>query len=218
MAVLLLACVGPMQSWGTRSRFTDRDTEREPSKSGVIGMMCAAIGRDRAMPVDDFAAMKMGVRVDLEGVLQKDFQTAQNVVTADRKKRRDLISNRWYLSDAAFLVGIEGDAGLLKNVHDALKKPVWPLALGRKSYLPSVGPYLEDGYFETGTLQEALESCPPINAYAAKYPQPLRFVLETAQKTENVRMDVPLSFAHGNRKFAQRYVQIIWKERADVFE
>ena len=218
MAVLLLACVGPMQSWGTRSRFTDRDTEREPSKSGVVGMMCAAIGRDRSLPVDDFAAMKMGVRVDLEGVLQKDFQTAQNVVTADRKKRRDLISNRWYLSDAAFLVGIEGDAELLNSVHNALKKPVWPLALGRKSYLPSVGPYLEDGYFETGTLREVLESYPPINVYVAKHSEPLRFVIESERKTENVRMDVPVSFAHGSRTFAQRYVQIIWKERADVFK
>nr|WP_208597066.1 CRISPR-associated protein Cas5 [Syntrophobacter fumaroxidans] len=39
---LLMACVGPMQAWGTRSRFQERDTEREPSKSGVVGLLCAA--------------------------------------------------------------------------------------------------------------------------------------------------------------------------------
>jgi len=53
MATLLIPLVGPMQSWGTRSRFDHRDTEREPSKSGVIGLVCAAIGRDRNEPIDD---------------------------------------------------------------------------------------------------------------------------------------------------------------------
>lgn len=214
MAVLLLACMGPMQSWGTRSRFTDRDTEREPSKSGMIGMMCAAIGRDRNLPVDDFAGLRMGVRVDREGELHKDFQTAQNVRTAGGGKK-DLISNRWYLADAAFLVGFEGDAALLKSVHEALLKPRWTLALGRKSYLPSMGPYLVDGYQENMTLREALESYPLL---AKNGGAPLRYILESREKTENVRMDVPLSFANGNRKFAQRYVSISWKEHSDVSE
>ena len=53
--VLLIPCVGPMQSWGTRSRFQERDTEREPSKSGIIGLLCAALGRDRNESVDDLA-------------------------------------------------------------------------------------------------------------------------------------------------------------------
>ena len=37
MSVLLLRLAGPMQSWGTRSRFGNRDTGLEPSRSGVIG-------------------------------------------------------------------------------------------------------------------------------------------------------------------------------------
>jgi CRISPR system Cascade subunit CasD len=68
--VLLIPCVGPMQSWGTRSRFQERDTEREPSKSGLIGLICAALGRDRNETVEDLAALKMAVRVDREGKLQ----------------------------------------------------------------------------------------------------------------------------------------------------
>ena len=37
MSTLLLRLAGPMQSWGTDSKFDVRRTGREPSKSGVIG-------------------------------------------------------------------------------------------------------------------------------------------------------------------------------------
>ena len=47
MNTLLLRLAGPMQSWGTQSRFTIRDTGYEPSKSGVIGLLCAALGKPR---------------------------------------------------------------------------------------------------------------------------------------------------------------------------
>ena len=40
MSVLLMRLAGPMQSWGTRSRFSNRDTGLEPSRSGVIGLLC----------------------------------------------------------------------------------------------------------------------------------------------------------------------------------
>ena len=60
MPTLLLRLVGPMQSWGTTSRFDERDTQLEPSKSGVLGLICAALGRDRSEPVEDLAALRMG--------------------------------------------------------------------------------------------------------------------------------------------------------------
>ena len=40
MSTLLLRLAGPMQSWGVQSRFSVRDTGLEPSKSGVIGLLC----------------------------------------------------------------------------------------------------------------------------------------------------------------------------------
>ncbi|MBI5033526.1 MAG: type I-E CRISPR-associated protein Cas5/CasD [Chloroflexi bacterium] len=71
MNTLLLRLVGPMQSWGVASDFKERDTLREPSKSGVIGLLCAALGKPRAeKPNDGFATLAelsdlvMGVRVD----------------------------------------------------------------------------------------------------------------------------------------------------------
>ena len=47
MTTLLLRCIGPLQSWDTQSRFDVRTTGREPSKSGIIGLICAALGRPR---------------------------------------------------------------------------------------------------------------------------------------------------------------------------
>src|SRR4030043_150082 len=89
MAVLLIRLCGPMQSWGTQSRFSNRDTELEPSKSGVIGLLCAALGKPRdereaQIPpsINELSALKMGVRVDREGAVKCDYHTALNVKVA----------------------------------------------------------------------------------------------------------------------------------------
>lgn len=216
--VLLIPCVGPMQSWGTRSRFQERDTEREPTKSGMVGMLCAALGRDRSEPVDDLAALVMGVRVDREGKLAKDFQTAQNVAVASGKSTEDLLSNRYFLSDAAFLVGLEGPHDLLQTLHHALKKPVWPLFLGRKSYIPSDPPYLPDGLCQEMTLREALLHRPLMknNGWKKEKPDKIRLVLESHLPTNEMRNDQPRSFRLGNRAFGVRYVEISYEE-IDVF-
>jgi CRISPR system Cascade subunit CasD len=216
MATLLIPLVGPMQSWGTRSRFDRRDTEREPSKSGVIGLLCAAIGRDRNEPIDDLRALRMGVRCDREGKLSKDFQTAQNVATAGGGKK-NVVSQRFYLADAASLVGLEGDRELLKRIHDTLPRPRWPLALGRKSYLPSLYPWLADGLKEE-PFEEALYAYPPLDERVERQKGRIRFVFESDEPTEHIRMDEPVSFAIGRRKFEKRFVRYEHKERSDVFE
>ena len=59
MGVILLRLEGPMQSWGIESKFTDRHTEGDPSKSGVIGIVASALGRSRNEEVDD---LPMGFR------------------------------------------------------------------------------------------------------------------------------------------------------------
>ncbi len=82
MATLLLRCVAPLQAWDTQSRFGVRTTGREPSKSGIVGLLCAALGRPRWQPIDDLAALKMAVRVDKEGHVLRDFHTAMNILKA----------------------------------------------------------------------------------------------------------------------------------------
>jgi len=214
---LLMACVGPMQSWGTRSRFQERDTEREPSKSGVVGLLCAAVGRDRNEPIDDLTSLRMGVRVDREGLLRKDYQTAQNVIVAGGGSVGDLVSNRYFLSDSAFLVGLEGDFRLLQRLHASLARPRWPIFLGRKSYVPSIPPYIKDGLREGAELMSALVDFTPLvsdeelaarrkRAESGSRAERIRFVLESASPTHEMRRDQPVSFTLGQRAFHDRFV------------
>ena len=149
MPTLLLRLVGPMQSWGTTSRFDQRDTGKEPSKSGVIGLLAAALGIDREnwTDLEPLTRLSMGARHDRPGVPKRDYQTAQHIISADRSKIHETaVTTRDYLADAAFLVGLQGqDRALLERTHAALRDPVWPLALGRKSYVPSESIWIEDG-------------------------------------------------------------------------
>ena len=216
MACLLLRCVGPMQSWGSRSRFQERDTEREPTKSGIIGLLCAALGRDRAEPMDDLAALRMGVRVDLEGRVENDYHTALNVLKANQSGTDTQISNRAYLADAAFLVGLEGDVTLLEQLQQALKNPRWPLFLGRKSFVPGCPIYLKDGFQPEGNLEISLgnyESIAPFPAKnnAFKPEQKMRLVLEsTSEMGVETRLDSPIDFRHLSRRFEQRQIKSDW--------
>lgn len=207
MPTLLLRLAGPMQSWGTTSRFDERDSQLEPSKSGVLGLVCAALGRDRAEPVDDLACLKMGVRVDREGLLMRDYQTATGVVTAAGKVDMDrtVISPRYYLADAAFLVGLEGDdRGLLQRIHAALAAPVWPLALGRKSFPPGEPVWLEGALCDEG-LREALFAWPRIATARREHKgEPVRLILEHASAGA-VRLDQPVA-PYSERRFGPRYI------------
>lgn len=213
MATLLLRLVGPMQSWGTTSRFEIRDSQLEPSKSGVIGITAAALGRDRSEDITDLADLRMGVRVDKEGILKRDYHTAREVVQYDGKlssnrNLRNIVSERFYLADAAFLVGLSGDKGLLEKVHAALKNPHWVLALGRKSFVPSQSIYLADGLVAE-ELETALESYEPIHDAAYKAAR-LRYAIEDLEGSQ-VRQDQPVS-SFAKRDFAQRRIRIESKE------
>jgi CRISPR system Cascade subunit CasD len=204
MNTLLLRLVGPMQSWGVQSRFTVRDTGLEPSKSGVVGLLCAALGRPRHEPLDDLAALTMGVRVDREGTMARDFHTAMNILTAGGKLKATEPSNRYYLADARFLVGLSGDdLTLLTRLHAALRDPHWPLYLGRKAFVPGQPVWLEDGVCEDTTLLDALKTHSWLGCDPKRKPDPVRFVLED-ENGEAVRSDQPLSFAE--RRFAPRRV------------
>jgi CRISPR system Cascade subunit CasD len=207
MPTLLLRLAGPMQSWGTTSRFDERDSQLEPSKSGVLGLVCAALGRDRAEPIDDLACLRMAVRVDREGLLMRDYQTATGVVTAAGKvdPHRTVVSPRYYLADAAFLVGLEGDdRDLLERIQSALRAPVWPLALGRKAFPPGCPVWFPDGLRELG-LRDALRAEPRIAEPRFEHRDaPLRLILEHAESGA-VRLDQPVA-PFAERRFGPRYV------------
>lgn len=134
MTTLLLRLAGPLQAWGASSRFNVRGTELAPTKSGVLGMLAAALGRRRTDPLEDLLSLRFGVRKDQPGTLLRDFHTAR---TLDGAKSMPL-SQRYYLADAVFLAGIEGDDDLLTGLADAVSSPEFPLYLGRRSCPPSL--------------------------------------------------------------------------------
>lgn len=234
-ATLLLRLAGPMQSWGLESRFDQRDTGREPSKSGVLGLICAALGKprdDQPGPwpsLAELAGLKMGVRVLREGTLRIDYQTAgggdfrgrksYGVWRASGNLGGTVLSPRHYLADADFLVGLEGPRPLLSRIEQALHEPVWPLSLGRKSYVPTLpvipasdspeGP----GVRESG-LAEALASfMDPFHRSRTPGPDSIRQRLVLDAPLESAvesRPDVPLSFR--DRTFAVRGVETRWLE------
>lgn len=216
MTTLLLRLAGPMQAWGTQSHFEIRDTEREPSKSGVIGLLCAALGRPRDAAIGDLSALRMGVRVDREGAVLVDYQTSGvgGVALASGGQRREaVISRRYYLADADFLVGLEGDAQLLSVLHQALAQPVWQLYLGRKAMVPDVPVRVPDlaelgpGLRPEG-LRDALRLYPRFveSARAAgRLSERCRLVVDCQPGEDGeTRHDVPLSFE--TRRFMTRRV------------
>lgn len=217
-----------MQAWGTQDRFGHRFTELEPSKSGVIGLLCAALGRSREAEVDDLAALRYGVRVDREGKMARDFHTAGGgpLPTARPGERQDYgvvkatggrgdtaVSHRHYLADADFLVGLEGPEELLGEVEQALRRPRWPLFLGRKSFVPGWPVWLPQGGLRGAPLEEALRAEPAL--VSVPEVRHVRAVLECGPGLgDAVRMDQPYGAAFAARQFGPRDVRTEFWELA----
>lgn len=211
MATLLLRLAAPLQAWGINSKFETRNTEREPSKSGVIGLLAAALGYKRyeSDKLDELNKLHFGVRTDREGKLLRDFHTAKA-----KTEKNPYVTNRYYLSDAVFLVGIEGDHEQLEELTYALSHPAYPLFLGRRSCPPTLPLCL--GIREL-PLIDALKSEPSL----VKNPHgPMRLTLDadTNSKSVAAKQDIPRSFDPRRREYGYRGVteQILHFEKSET--
>lgn len=139
MGTLLLKLAGPLQSWGSDSRFTERKTRHEPTKSGVVGLLASALGRRRTDDVDDLNSFKFGVRIDQPGASVCDYQLMHVWEKTPRvwKPVEGKPSRRYYLSDAVFVAAFEMPDEKLDECTDALLHPAFPLYLGRRSCPPA---------------------------------------------------------------------------------
>ncbi|MFE3029651.1 type I-E CRISPR-associated protein Cas5/CasD [Nocardia tengchongensis] len=265
-STLLIRLAGPLQAWGTLSKFRHRDTDpNRPTKSGVIGLLAAADGHDRsginhdypdALPLETLAALRFGVRADRPGVLMRDYHTvgggqfpirprdllldgrrippAQLPPESDRPspfgsfdvpdwygapksiapdsfgvlhanpalKRSGLITERWYLADAAFVAGIESDdRDLLVRLADRLDRPRRMVWLGRKNCPPAER--LSHGVYE-GKLEAVLADTALLpNATQA---QPYSWLEAGPNEPGTVPVqDQPVSFTSRNRAHIQRW-------------
>ena len=219
MATRLIRLVGPMQAWGTRSQFGDRDSEAEPSKSGVLGLTAAALGIDRAAPIDHLAALGFGVRVDREGIVRSDYHTAQ--LYPGDPKTSTTVTHRAYLADAAFWAALSGERALLEDIHAALKNPHWPLCLGRKAFPPSQPLWLEAGVQDTGLL-ETLRHAPSLRRERDDQEAPYRYVVDKAAVTGDthhlspaLRRDDPTA-PFAQRRYALRDVWMFSEARPSL--
>lgn len=209
MAVLALRLAGPMQSWGDASRFTQRLTRSEPTKSGVLGLLAAAQGRRRTDAIEDLAGLTFGVRVDQPGRLVRDFQTA--IRWQDKKPMP--LSYRYYLADAVFVACVEGDRALLEGLDTALQEPAFPLFLGRRSC--PVSGQLRLGVHE-GHLVEVFRELPwqAMKWYRKKQGKKVDVALyldahataSVDDMTREVVRDVPLSYDPARREYGWRDV------------
>lgn len=223
MRSVLIRLEGPLQAWSTQIKLGVRDTDREPSKSGILGLVGAALGMDRDddATLTELRELNLAVRVDRPGSLLHDYHTAgggrfrgQPHRVFGAKKKPDgsacVPSHRYYLQDASFITALAGNDTLVTRIGRALESPHWPLFLGRRACVPSVAPFA--GYAE-GDARAAIRFAP-----AAERAEigPLRAVVEVAPgEAGEPRYDVPLSFADGDRRYGVRYVRAEWIDLTD---
>lgn len=205
MSTLLLRLAAPMQAWGSDSRFETRRTGREPTKSGVIGLLAAALGRSRADCVDDLCRLRFGVRVDQEGQLLRDFHTAH------QGDKAAYVTERYYLCDAAFLVGLESeDPAVLQTLEQALRAPAFPLFLGRRACPPTLPIVLG---IREGGLVDALKQEPWLASQwmQRQYREKplLRLITDSGcgGRKMGTQRDLPVTFHISARSYAYREME-----------
>ncbi len=198
---LYLRLAGPMQSWGTSSRFQLRRTDAYPSKSGVLGLLLCAMGVSRnesAGALAPLARLSMGVRVDRCGSFDWDYHTAGAGIgirsadgkikkTASTGKYETLLSRRQYIYDASFLVALFGDAETIAACSAALQDPVWPVFLGRKCCIPAEPVFAGSGGFDS--VAAALAAVPW---------QPRLHAVDCADHRRSLTLDTFIEHAPGS--------------------
>ncbi|HEX3732761.1 MAG TPA: type I-E CRISPR-associated protein Cas5/CasD [Mycobacteriales bacterium] len=208
MTVVAIRLAGPLQSWGSDSRFTRRTAGSEPTKSGVLGLVAAAKGLRRTDPLEELLQLRLGVRVDQPGQLMRDFHTAVRW-NKDGSRKSMPLSHRYYHADAVYLAVLEGESQLVANIHSALRSPVFPLYLGRRS-CPPAGP-VALGMFEKD-LDTALGMIPwQVSPSRQRLHGQPTVRLDTARdarpgEAAETQRDLPVSFNPHRRLYALRPV------------
>lgn len=207
MSVLVLRLAAPLQSWGAPCSYSIRETEYQPTRSGIIGMIAAAMGYPRQANLDNLRKLKIGVRIDQQGTLITDFQTIQDPKRFARPMSPE-VTKREYLSDAVFVAGIEcEDEQFMEKIATALKAPIFPLYLGRRSCPPTLP--LMIGLEKNKTLIETLTTF-PLQAVPS---QNIRYIFiyidSDSEKDSRFVRDDPVSFDQRNRMYTWRYMQQI---------
>lgn len=177
---LLLWLEGPLQSWGYESKFNRRDTLEFPTKSGILGLICAALGAsgEQNAFLDRFARLRQTIlsfeptdKSD-KTLMLRDFQMIGSGYDVSKDIWQDLLipkkadgknpnnssgtklTYRYYLQNAVFAVIVEVPEDLNEAITNALQNPVYDLYLGRKCCVPSE--FVYQGVFDS---EQAARQC-----------------------------------------------------------
>jgi CRISPR system Cascade subunit CasD len=164
MDALILRLAGPLQAWGERGAFGEKDTADFPTRSGLLGLLASAAGIARGEPLGALTDLDFIVRIDRPGVRMIDFHTVgggyprgRGIPTAEGKRKDTaIITRRHYLADAVFTVACTGPSHALDLAHTALQSPTWQPFLGRRSCPPEQPMYLG----RTTDAEAALNTAP----------------------------------------------------------
>jgi len=181
---LVFTLYGPLQAWGEVAVGEVRDSASRPTKSGVLGMVGAALGFERG---DDEAMTALhegfgfAVRVDSVGEALHDYHTTQSPVAKKGAvwptRRRELgadklntiLSTRYYRADACYTIALTTRGNIEpERIVAAFREPVHALYLGRRACPPAwpIRPVLVEaddlvGAFDRAPVPEALSWIKP---------------------------------------------------------
>ena len=234
MKTLLLWLEAPLQSWGADSRYGRRDTLPFPTRSGVLGLLCCAMGRggeqrewlDAMRPCGQtvLAFPRRGRNGAERQPLLRDFHMVgsgyddadpwQNMLipkTVEGKKpvgSGTKLTHRYYLQDMAFACLLEVPDGFEDEVRAGLEAPVWPISLGRKSCVPTA--LVFRGFFDSA--EEAERKALEIAEENGRVAQ-LKIVPGIKENGDAMTLnDVPLCFGL-RKKYADRVVTVFGVEQ-----
>lgn len=204
----------PLQSWGYQSRFDRRTSLSYPTRSGVMGMLCAAMGIDRGdtgglkrfrqigMTTYEFGQEPRMVDYHTVGGGYDRQNAPQNIpaIADSGKPGQTVQSYREYLQNARFGVVLEGTSHFIRQIAAALENPQWGIWLGRKSCIPA-DIVCQGVYSSLAEAQEKLERLAKETVRRI-----VREVAEFDEGTDTLN-DMPLDFS-GERKFAPRRVSV----------
>ncbi len=206
----------PLQSWGYASKFDRRTTLAHPTRSGVIGLLCAASGVDRT-DTEGLRHLEESLDVtvysfQLDGRLT-DYHTVGGGYDPKREPQKicrkasggtgtTVQTWREYLEDARFGAVVSGEAALVGELAARLQDPVWGIWLGRKACIPASRVF-EGVHADAKTALDSLST-------AAGGLTPVRTVSEAPsfEGGNDTVMDRPLDFDPNGRRFAPRRILV----------
>lgn len=231
MSCALLWLEAPLQSWGADSRFGRRSTLPFPTRSGILGLVCCALGKGGEQT--EWLAKWKPLRQTIAAFTRKGFKPpmlrdfhmvgsgydAKNpwqdmLIPKTSEGKRPVgggskLTYRYYLQDMAFACALELPDDEIEAVSNGLQHPVWNICLGRKNCVPSEQVFRGIFEAEETAFGKALQIA------SGKDRKEIFRVRDGEHKGETfVLNDVPLSFGL-QKKYQDRQVTLVISDNCE---